>query len=89
MTGLRIAVAGLVLFNIATALAVVYHKHQSRMIFKDQRLIQKRIDEAKVEWGRLQIEESTLARFGRIEQIASDQLGMRMPEHSEIKTVLK
>jgi len=85
----RIAVATLLLLNIVTAIAVVFNKHESRMLFKDQRSIQAAIDQANVEWGRLQIEESTLARFGRIEQIATERLGMRMPEHSEIKTVLK
>lgn len=89
MTGLRMAVVCLVLFNVATAMGIVYTKHSSRMQFKSMRTTQKAIDSANVEWGRLQIEESTLARFGRIEDLASRKLGMRMPAHSEIKMVLK
>lgn len=89
MSGLRVTVVCLVLLNVATAMGIVYTKHNSRMQFKSMRTTQKAIDNANVEWGRLQIEESTLARFGRIEDLASRKLGMRMPEHSEIKMVLK
>ncbi|OED40674.1 cell division protein FtsL [Chromatiales bacterium (ex Bugula neritina AB1)] len=89
MTGLRLVVGFLLVFNVATALGIVYNKHESRMLFKSMRTIQEGIDQANIEWGRLQIEESTLARFGRIEEIASSRLGMHMPEHGEIKTVLK
>ena len=89
MTALRIVIGFLLAFNVATAMGIVYTKHESRMVFKSMRAMQEGIDQAKIEWGRLQIEESTLARFGRIEEIATTRLGMRMPEHGEIKTVLK
>jgi len=89
LNGFRLAIGVLVVFNVATALGVVYTKHHSRMLFKTSRATHEALDQAKVEWGRLQIEESTLARFGRIEDVATEKLGMRLPEHSEIRTVLK
>lgn len=89
MKGPHLIIAGLVALNLVTALGIVYTKHQSRMYFKELRAVQKAIDSANIEWGRLQIEESTLARFGRIEDLASRKLNMRMPEHSEIKMVVK
>lgn len=89
MKGVHVAVAGLVALNLVTALGVVFTKHQSRMQFKELRAVQQSIDNANIEWGRLQIEESTLARFGRIEDIAARKLNMRMPEHSEIKMVFE
>lgn len=89
MKGPHLIIATLVSLNVATALSVVYTKHQSRMAFKELRTVQKAIDNANIEWGRLQIEESTLARFGRIEDLASRKLDMRMPEHREIKMVFK
>ena len=89
MSALRITVLGLVLLNVATAMGIVYSKHQSRMQFRDMRTVQKAIDDANIEWGRLQIEESTLARFGRIEDLATRKLNMRLPEHNEIKMVFK
>jgi cell division protein FtsL len=89
MKGSHLIVAGLVSLNLVTALGIVYTKHQSRMSFKELRTVQKAIDSANTEWGRLQIEESTLARFGRIEDLATRKLNMRMPDHSEIKMVVK
>lgn len=89
MNNLRTVVVCLVAINIVTALGVVYNKHNSRMLFKKTRVLSSAIDRANVDWGRLQIEESTLARFGRIEELATEELKMRLPEHTEIKTVLK
>ena len=59
------------------------------MLFKKTRALNEAIDRANVDWGRLQIEESTLGRYGRIEDIASSKLGMRLPDHEQIETVLK
>lgn len=89
MTRVHRLAAGLLVLNLLTALGVVYTKHQSRMQFKELRVVQRAIDDANIEWGRLQIEESTLARFGRIEDIATRKLDMRIPEHSEIEMVFK
>jgi len=89
LNGLRSAIVILVALNIVTAFGVVYSKHNSRMLFKKTRALHNSIDRAKVDWGRLQIEESTLARYARIEDIATSELGMRMPELDEIETVLK
>ncbi len=89
MSGLRMVVVCLVVLNMVTALGVIYSKHNSRMLFKKTRVLNDAIDRANVDWGRLQIEESTLARYGRIEEIATSNLGMRMPDHDEIETVLK
>jgi len=89
MSSLRTIVVCLVVMNIVTALGVIYSKHNSRMLYKKTRVLSDAIDRANVDWGRLQIEESTLARYGRIEELATKELGMRMPEHAEIETVLK
>lgn len=74
---------------LATAFAVVSSKHNSRMLFKQTRVLQDLIDQANVEWGRLQIEESTLARYGRIEELASGELNMVSPAHESIRTVIE
>jgi len=89
MSNLRAVIVCLVVMNVVTALGVIYSKHHSRMLYKKTRALSEAIDRARVDWGRLQIEESTLARYGRIEEIAIKELGMRMPEHDQIKTVIK
>jgi len=89
MINLRAVLVCLLVMNVVTALGVVYSKHHSRMLFKKTRVLSDAIDRARIDWGRLQIEESTLARYGRIEELATKDLGMRMPDHDQIKTVLK
>ena len=77
----------LAIATFATAFAVVHSKHTSRMLFKQSRALQDLIDQANVEGGRLQIEESTLSRYGRIEELASTELEMISPAHEDIRTV--
>lgn len=89
MSGLRFAVIVLLFANVATATGIVYSKNLSRALFKNSRALHESIDQAQIEWGRLQLEESTLDRFGRIEELATQKLGMRMPAHDEIKMVLE
>jgi len=89
MSGMRYIVLVLLLANVATAAGIVYSKNLSRVLFKSSRALHESIDRTQIEWGRLQLEESTLARFGRIEELATQKLGMRMPAHSEIKMVLE
>jgi len=89
MSNFRTVIVCLVAINLVTALGVIYSKHHSRMLFKKTRTLSDAIDRSRVDWGRLQIEEGTLARYGRIEEIATEELGMRMPDHDQIKTVVK
>ena len=89
MNGLRFTVIALLFANVATAVGIVYSKNLSRALFKNSRAVHESIDQAQIEWGRLQLEESTLARFGRIEELATKKLGMRLPAHDEIKMVLE
>jgi len=89
MNGLRFTVIVLLFANVATAAGIVYSKNLSRVLFKNSRALHESIDQAQIEWGRLQLEESTLARFGRIEELATNKLDMRMPAHEEIKMVFE
>lgn len=64
---------------LASALAVVYSQHQARTLFAELQGLQGVRDELELEWGKLQLEQSTLATHGRIETLARERLGMRMP----------
>jgi cell division protein FtsL len=72
---------------IVCALGVVTSQHMVRKLFmaleKEKEIEQK----LEVEWGRLQLEQSTLIMHGRIEQIAKGQLGMAVPAASSIQIV--
>lgn len=64
---------------IASAVSVVYCKHESRKLFAQLQQQQSMADELAIEWGRLRLEESSLATHGRIEAKALRQLSMRSP----------
>jgi cell division protein FtsL len=64
---------------IASAIAVVYSKHQSRKLFVELQGLKTQRDELEIEWGRLQLEQSTWATHGRIERLARERLRMRLP----------
>ena len=77
----------LALVVLASSLGVVYAKHQSRKLFVELDILKKERDEMNVEWGQLQLEQSTLATHGRIERIAKKRLGMVTPEYKKVLIV--
>jgi cell division protein FtsL len=72
---------------IMSALGVVYVKHQNRMLFVELRELQKQRDAMDVDWGRLQLEQSTWATHARIEEVARRKLAMRNVEYNEVVIV--
>lgn len=72
---------------LASSLGVVYAKHQSRKLFVELDVLKKKRDDMNVEWGRLQLEQSTLATHGRIEHTAKKRLGMETPEYEQVLIV--
>ena len=77
----------LALLVLASSLGVVYAKHQSRKLFVELDTLKKERDEMKVEWGRLQLEQSTLATHARIERTAKKRLNMVTPEYEKVLIV--
>jgi cell division protein FtsL len=62
-----------------SAVGVVLSKHYSRKLFVELQALETKRDELTVEWGRLQLEQSTWATHGRIEKLARERLGMDVP----------
>ncbi|HKJ51197.1 MAG TPA: cell division protein FtsL [Gammaproteobacteria bacterium] len=69
---------------IGSALTVVYVKHQSRMLFAELRGIQKQQDQQVIQWGRLQLQNTTLATHSNVESRARKDLKMRLPDTVEL-----
>lgn len=69
---------------VTSALALVYTKHESRKLFVELETLTQERDELNIEWGQLQIEQSTWATHARIEQVATDNLSLVRPESTEI-----
>ncbi len=72
---------------MVSALAVVYTKYQSRTLFVELQALNKARDAMDIEWGQLQLEQSTWTDNGRIEGIARSHLGMLVPETNQIVVV--
>jgi len=67
-----------------SAIALIYTKHESRKLFVELENLTHERDELNIEWGQLQIEQSTWAQHARIEQVANDELLLVRPETTEI-----
>ena len=80
-------VMGLAFLVLASSLGVVYSKHESRKLFVELDTLKKERDEMNIEWGRLQLEQSTLATHSRIEQTAKKRLQMVTPEYEKVLIV--
>jgi cell division protein FtsL len=69
---------------LGSALTVIYVKHQSRVLFAELRSIQKQQDKQVIHWGRLQLQNTTLATHSHVESRARQDLKMRLPENVEL-----
>ena len=78
----------LTLFLIACALSIVSSQHKARKLFVELEKEQELAGQLAVEWGQLQLEQSTWAMRGRVEKIAVNQLRMRLPDASRVQTIL-
>ena len=72
---------------VFSAIALIYTKHESRKLFVELEELTHERDELNIEWGQLQIEQSTWATHARIEQVASDDLALVRPIATDIIVV--
>lgn len=76
MTSRPVNLAVLLLVVVSTAVAVIYSKHQARKLFVELQALGNERDDMDIEWGQLQLEQSTLTTHGQVERAAREQLGM-------------
>lgn len=84
---LRLILAVLIAANVASAIAVVYARHQHRLQFVALDKLTKVRDELNIDFGRLQLEQATWAESNRIDQVARNRLGMVFPQADEIVVI--
>jgi cell division protein FtsL len=61
---------------VGCALSVVNARYQARHLFIDQEKLQQQQRQLEIDWAQLQLDQSTLGKNERIEQIARSQLDM-------------
>ena len=77
----------LLLATVATAMSAAYAKHQSRKLFIELQALEAERDAMNVEWGQLQLEQSTHTTHGKVEEAARKRLGMRIPESKQVSLI--
>lgn len=74
-----VSVVVLGLAVVASAIAVVEVKHQSRSLFVSLEAEYDERDRLNTEWSRLRLEQGALATHSRVERLARESLQMQQP----------
>jgi len=77
----------LFLLLILTALGTVTAQHKARKLYFELQQQQDTAKQYAIEWGQLQLEQSTWAMHARIEQVAEKKLQMQVPDAKRIQVV--
>lgn len=72
---------------VSSALGVVYAKHQNRKLFVELNQLERARDEMNIEWGQLQLEQSTWSTHARIEKTARTKLNMTQLDMSQVVVI--
>ncbi|MEY4718222.1 MAG: hypothetical protein RL563_840 [Pseudomonadota bacterium] len=83
-TARNIMLSILVAMLMLSAIAVIYSKYQARLIFIEVQKKEKELDNYEVEWGRLQLELTTLTEENRVEIEARNRLFLTLPLQNKI-----
>jgi len=70
---------------LASALGVVWTRHESRVLFVSLTALQNQRDELNIEYGKLELEQATYAEPRRIDEEARQKLGMVTPRPQDIR----
>lgn len=77
----------LFLLVLMSAFAIVYSTYSTRLAFMQWQEILSETQKLDVEWGRLLIEKSSSSSYIRLEKIATEKLGMVVPEGERLVVI--
>jgi cell division protein FtsL len=72
---------------VASGIWIVDVEHRSRQLFIEAEGLNRELEELQIEWGRLQLEQSTQATHSRIEAIARQRLRLTEPSDNQLVVV--
>lgn len=84
MIKLNAVMAGIL---VVCALVLVTSQHKARKLFVELQKQQDQARQLEVEYGQLQLEQSTWAMHSRVEKIAANNLQMRIPPVTRVHLV--
>jgi cell division protein FtsL len=73
----------------ASGLSIVDAKHEARQLFAELQELKREQDRLQIDWGRLQLEQSTWATHARIESLARERLELEAPDDEQVKIVVE
>jgi cell division protein FtsL len=73
------------LLVVVSAVATVYAKHESRKLYAELQVLHRERDRLEMEWGQLQIEQSTWSTHARVERMAREEIGMGEPAPEQLR----
>jgi cell division protein FtsL len=82
----RLVVAILWVAVLGSALGVVFGKQEARNRFNQLQKLTNQRDDLDIEWGQLQLEQSTWATHARVEQVARS-MNMDTPQVADVRIV--
>jgi len=85
---LRNFILSLLIFAVlGSGVAVVYARQEHRQAYVQLNRLLRERDEINIEFSRLQLEQATWAETNRIEQVATERIGMRFPQAGELVVI--
>jgi cell division protein FtsL len=74
---------------VASGIWIVSAEHRSRQLFIEAENLARELDRLQIDWGRLQIEQSTWATHSRIEALARQRLRLTVPSDDQLVVVVE
>ena len=82
------ALNGLLLAAVVIcALSVVTSQHKARKLYIELQKQKELAQQMDVEWGQLQLEQSTWAAPARVEKVAAQKLQMQLPKNGQVQFI--
>lgn len=79
----RLAPVVLLAMVVVTALGVSYSVHETRRLTDRTQQLEKQQAQLETRWGQLLLEKSTWGSYARVERLAREKLGMKLPTTDE------
>lgn len=72
---------------VVSGLLIVTAEHQTGQLFAELEALKREEARLQIDWGRLQLEQSTWATHARIESLASERLELVVPDEDQVVIV--
>ena len=72
---------------VVSSVWVIKAKHQARQLFVELEALNRERDRLQIDWGRLQLEQSTWGTHPRIESLALERLNLASPRPEQVIVV--